>query len=153
MRRLFKKLRISRRAFTLVECVLASAIICAASTMLISIISVGFNYIKRSNSLDLMSSIAQQSVVVDIYAEDFDSTDGLLERSDDSGISVGYSDNLKFQVAYEIFYGKSSKTDVIMPVEYNFVAVIVTDERENRLVYYMVSPRDGNIQKLYREKE
>jgi len=153
MRKLLRKIRANKRAFTLVECVLAAALISAASTLILSLISTGFFYIKRSRSLDEMSSVAQEHVFVNVYADDFVASEGLVDTSADSGISVGYSDNLKFKVAYEIFYGSSSKTDVIMPAEYNFVAVIVTDVNENKLVYYTVSPKDGKIQKLYKEKE
>lgn len=153
MRNFWRKLRASKRGFTLMECILASAVICAGTTLVMSMISMGFNFIRRSRSLDEMSAIAQEGALVNIYAEDFSASEGLIERNDNSGISVGYSDDLKVRVSFEIYYGSSGKTDVILPAEYNFVAVIVTDDRDNKLVYYMVSPQDGNIQKLYKDKQ
>ena len=151
--KLWKKIRANRKGFTLVECVLASAIIGAGATLVMSMVSMGYSYVTRSRSLDEMSSVAQERAFVTVYTDGFEAQNGLVELDEDSGISVGYSENLPVRMAYEIHYGASSKTDVIMPTDSNYVAVIVTDTRDNKIVYYMVSPKDSKIQTLYTAKE
>jgi len=153
MRKFLRRIRASRRGFTLVECVLAAALIGTGATLVMAMVSMGYSYINRSRSLDSMSSVAQQNALVAIYSADFEATEGLVEVDEDNGISVGYSDNLEFRVAYEIYYGNSNTHSVIMPNTFEYVAVIVTDVRDNKIVYYVVSPNDIRIKDLYKEKE
>lgn len=147
MRKFLKKLFGGTKAFTLMECVLASAIVAAGSTLLLSMISMGYSYISRSRSLDTMASVAQQKIVTYSGAEA--AQEGLVPYGEDTGIQYGYSDKLQATVSFEIHYGNSNKTDVIMPDTIEYVAVIVTDNKDNKIVYYMVSPKDGKIKGIY----
>ena len=61
MRKFFKRLH-NRRAFTLLECVLAVAILAALSAVMLPLITTGSKYIMRSKNLDSISSLAQSMV-------------------------------------------------------------------------------------------
>lgn len=150
MRKLWKKLIRSRLGFTLVECVLAAALVGTGSTLVMSMLSIGYSYVNRSASLDDIASVAQEKIVVYSGAEA--ATSGLLPYDDNENIQYGYSDNLGVRVAFEIYYSNGVR-DAIMPSTYYFSAVIVTDNLENKVVYYEVSPKDSRIKELYREKD
>lgn len=150
MRKLWKRFLHSRLGFTLLECVLAAAIMGTGSTLVMSMMSLGYAYVNRSRSLDNVASVAQEKIVVYSGAESV--TQGLKDYDSESNIQYGYSDNLGVRVSYEIHMG-TDRTYVIMPTTYNFVAVIAVDGQGNKVVYYEVSPQDGRIRALYSEKE
>ncbi len=139
-----------RKAFTLMECILATAIIGVGSTLVMGMVSLGYSYVNRSRSLDEVASVAQEKIA--LY-DGTEAEEGLVDIDEDSGIRYGFSDKLQTRVAFEIFYGNSSATDVIMPTTMQYVAVIVTDTKDNKIVYYLYSPDGTQIQKLYSEKE
>ena len=153
MRKIWKKLMHSRLGFTLMECVLAAAIMGTGATLVMSMVTVGYTYVSRSRSLDEIAAVAQEKVLVYSGGSGEAATEGLKTYTGNENIKYGYSDNLNVRVAYEIYYGNGTKKDVIMPSTYNFVAVIVTDNKDNKVVYYEVSPKDGRIKTLYTEKE
>ena len=147
MRRFWKRLRHNRKGFTLLECVLATALIGAGSAIVMSMVSVGYTYITRSRALDSISTVAQEKIIV--FSGNEDVTAGLTEI-DDTGVKYGYSKDLGVRVAYEVHYG--TRADVITPSTFNFVAVIITDSKDNKIVYYEVSPTDERIKRLYQSK-
>ena len=151
MRRLWKKLMHTRLGFTLMECVLATALLGAGSTMVMSMVTMGYAYVQRSRSLDQVASVAQEKMA--IFADGTTVTEGLKNYSTDSVINYGYSNNIKMWVSYEIRYSGVSTPDVVTPTKFDFVAAIVVDNKDNKVVYYEVSPTDGKIKALYSEKK
>ena len=150
MLRWFKKLFGHSKAFTLMECILATAIVGVGSTLVMGMVTMGYSLVARSRSLDEVAAVAQEKIAL------YDGTpaeQGLLPYDSDSDISYGYSDQLSARVAFEIYYGSSSDTDVILPTSMQYVAVIVTDSKSNKVVYYLYTPDSNQIKKLYGAKE
>jgi prepilin-type N-terminal cleavage/methylation domain-containing protein len=161
MRKIGKLLK-PNRGFTLVECVLASAIISIGATLILSMVQMGFSYIQRSRTVDTMASVAQKQILVDAFDDNkinnymSSTTEFVNVTEDGKTYQVAYTDKIDVSVAYELYYGsgENAATDIILPdSDAQYIAVIVKDNNGNRIVYYMVSPRDPKIKALYVKKE
>ena len=140
------------KALTLMECVLASALIGIGSTLVLGMISAGYSYIRRSRSLDEVSSIAQELIV---SYDGTAATEGLRSYAGDESVTYCFSDHLETRMSFEIYYGSGSgaQTDVILPNTMEYVAVVVMDENDNKIVYYLYTPNEKQLKKLYVNKE
>ena len=152
MRKWFRRILSNNKALTLMECVLASALIGVGSTLVLGMVSMGYSFIRRSRSLDEVSSIAQELIV---SYDGTPATEGVRTYDDNDTITYCYSDHLETRMSFEIFYGSGAgaQTDVILPNTMEYVAVVVMDESDNKIVYYLYTPNEKQIRKLYVNKE
>ncbi|MBO4534861.1 MAG: type II secretion system protein [Clostridia bacterium] len=150
--RLRKWLR-SKRAFTLLECVLAVAIISGVSAVLMPLLTMGSSYVGRSKGLDNLSSVAQSMVLSydssttvtnDLTGLTVLQQEAILGRqvADEGQIVVGYSKNLDMTVRFNVVV-PGKKTMSYQTVG-KFIAVIVKDEHSGtKVVYYDLDPEEA----------
>ncbi len=148
-----RKILRNKKAFTLLECVLAVAIISGVSAVLMPLLTMGTSYVGRSNNLDNLSSIAQAMVLS--YDADTSVSDSLTAMTgsqqqatlgrvvaDDDRIQTGYSNNLEMTVRFNVVV-PGQKTMTYQTVG-KYVAVIVKDERSgSKVVYYDLDPKEA----------
>lgn len=135
MKSLRKTLHI-KRGFTLLECVLAMAILAVTASMLLPALSSSYLFIQTSQSLDGLTSLAEQRAIT--YPYSGAETEMVTDAT--TGYTYAYSNNFKAQVYFEV------KTDgvnaVFDPTYYNMVATIVLDDKGNMVVYYDIDPNN-----------
>ena len=133
MKALRKVLRI-KRGFTLLECVLAMGILAVMASMLLPMLSSSYNYIGTSQSLDGITSLAEQRALAYPYT----GADTTFVTTED-GYSYAYANGFKA----EVYFVVKTDIDVVFdPVRYNMIATIVKDDKDNMVVYYDIDPND-----------
>lgn len=173
MRKFFKRLH-NRRAFTLLECVLAVAIIAALSAIMLPLLTTGARFIARSKNLDSLSSLAQSMIYsYDINPDDTITSNGLTtlnstsqltamlgRNEDDNGeitllpsdgsIEFGYSGSFtprfRFTIDTEIpDIDKSKSQNVMTVVAYSRDDSTLTDQqRQQRVWFYAIIVKDNS---------
>ena len=130
LRRLFK----IKRGFTLMECVLAMAILAATSAILLPTLSSSYNFINNSQSLDSLTSAAEYYVNTMPYSDIPTTT-----QTDSNGYIWSYDTDSYYAEVH--FYSESPIVD--FPVQnYKVVATIVKDGKDNAVVIYAIDPNE-----------
>lgn len=143
----------SKRAFTLLECVLAVAIISGVSAVLMPLLTMSTGYVGRSKGLDNLSSVAQSMVlsydsetlvVNELSGLTVTQQENILGReiAEEGQIQVGYSKNLEMTVRFSVIV-PGQKAMNYQTVG-KFIAVIVKDEGAGtKVVYYDLDPSEA----------
>lgn len=133
MRKLFR----IKRGFTLTECILAIAILAATVTILLPALSGSMAFIRTSQSLDELTSLAEQKALT--YPYGTPSTEFVAGETE--GFSSAYSYGFKAQIYFEVQTEGVNSVD-FKPRVYKMVATIAKDERKNIVVYYDIDPSE-----------
>ncbi len=133
MRKL-RKLWKNKKAFTLLECVLAVALLAMVGSSIMPLLTSGASYVGRSRVLDELSSQATEAILTydkNVVVEPMDEDD-----------TLGYSKNLPVTVTISIQW-KDGKNHQKVPYRtQNMVAVIARDRgQELKVVYFDVDPK------------
>ena len=134
----FAKVFRIKRGFTLLECILAMAILAATAAVLLPMLSSAYGFILSSQSLDNLTSIAERNALTYPYNPSYD-----VATDADTGYTQAYAGNF----TANIYFGVDPLQQAAVGVEpflskYNMVATIVTDTRGNVVVYYAIDPND-----------
>ncbi len=127
MKNFFKKLKRNKRGFTLLECVVAIAIIGIMCSSMLVLFQQGFTFVSKSQKLDQASADA-----AGILATERDSID------DESSKSY-YIDGLPITVEFDIDDGSTRLT----PKDHDFRAgIVINDGKDIKVVYYDISENE-----------
>lgn len=132
----------SKKAFTLLECVLAVALLAIVGSSILPLLSAGASYVGRSRVLDELSAQATDAILT------YDKNVEVKPMTADD--TLGYSKNLPVTVTFSIQWTDGKNHQYVPYRKQNMVAVIaVNREQELKVVYFDVDPALND--KLYKE--
>ena len=142
MSRLKKMFKI-KRGFTLMECVLAMAILAVTSAIMLPTLTASYGFISSSQSLDSITAIAERNAVSVPYS-------GLNTsfQTDSEGYQYAYATGFTAQVYFAVQTDGVGMT--FSPHTYQMVATIVMDNRDNMVVVYDIDPSE--LKRIYMRK-
>lgn len=130
MKKLWMRLKRNKKGFTLLECVVAIAIIGIMSASMMSLFTQGIKFISKAQILD--GSAGQASQIV--------STGKTSSVPSQSGDNF-FADGIPVKIQFTIFIGSDTKN--LASKEYHFQAGVVVNERnQTKVVYYDISSED-----------
>lgn len=136
MRKLFKRLKMNKKGFTLLECVTAITIIGIMSGAMMSLFSQGIKFISKAQKLDELSQEASEIVMMG----NEDSTSGVIGSDGDKF----YVKDIPVLIEFNISVGGSNLIQ-LAPKEFNFQAgVVVNTGTQTKVVYYDITPEELN---------
>lgn len=129
MKNFIKRLRKNKKGFTLLECVVAIAIIGIMCSSMLVLFQQGFNFVSKSQKLDQSSAEAAGILATE---------DKSIEDESSKGY---YIDGLPITVKFDIDDGSTRLT----PKDYDFRAgIVVNDGKDIKVVYYDISEKEDN---------
>lgn len=130
MKRFIKKLKLNKKGFTLLECVVALAIIGIMSASMMSLFTQGMRFISKAQTLDASAGQASQIV----------STSKANDVSTKGGENF-YAEGIPVKIQFTVVIGSDVKT--LANKEYNFQAgVVINNKTQTKVVYYDISSED-----------
>lgn len=130
MKKIFKRLKLNKKGFTLLECVVAIAIIGIMSSAMMSLFAQGIRFISKAQTLDISAGQASQIVAK-----------GDTKNIDTTGGENFYANGIPMQIQFTVIIGSDKKT--LANKEYNFQAgVVINEGNQTKVVYYDISSED-----------
>jgi prepilin-type N-terminal cleavage/methylation domain-containing protein len=139
MRKFLRKLWHSKKGFTLLECVLAVAIIALVSSSMVPVLGIGQRTVMNAKRMDELAAHVQHDMI--LYPTP--------HEEDDSGFSVSFSDEVPVEVEFVIHLpGETQQIkDTVI-----FIAAVGQDGlNDNKVLLYDISPQEAD--KLYNKKD
>ena len=139
MRKFLRKLWHSKKGFTLLECVLAVAIIALVSSSMVPVLGIGQRTVMNAKRMDELAAQVQHDMI--LYPTQ--------PEEDDSGFSVSFSDEVPVEVEFVIHLpGETQQIkDTVI-----FIAAVGRDGlNDNKGLLYDISPQEAD--KLYNKKD
>lgn len=130
MKKKFRKLKLNKKGFTLLECVVAIAIIGIMSSAMMSLFSQGMTFINKAQTLDASAGQASQIL-----------STATTNSVSQSGGDNYFADGIPVKVQFTIVIGSDMKN--LATKEYNFQAgVVINNKTQTKVVYYDISTED-----------
>lgn len=129
MKNFIKRLKKNKKGFTLLECVVAIAIIGIMCSSMLVLFQQGFTFDSKSQKLDQSSAEAAGILATE---------DKSIEDESSKGY---YIDGLPITVTFDIDDGSTRLT----PKDYDFRAgIVVNDGKDIKVVYYDITENEDN---------
>ena len=157
MRKFLRKLWHSKKGFTLLECVLAVAIIALVSSSMVPVLGIGQRTVMNAKRMDELAAQVQHDMICYSSQSEEDDSGSYPPEEDDSGFSVIFIDEVPVEVYFKIYLPGETKDapkeiQEIQKRTVIFVAAIGRDSlNDNKVLLYDISPEEAD--KLYNKKD